>query len=134
MPVDRLKDQREADLDIQPGSNQESALRLLATTPDTAYKPSEIEDETEIPEGSGPKVLSRLSDKSLVGSEKGYYYVNNEKLSDIRLHLGETHQRKAMKEVTSEMEKTDKTTEAGDKEPVTKEEVEAELKSLEEMQ
>lgn len=83
MPVDRLKNQSEFGINVSPGTHQETALRVLANNPETAYRPSQIEKETDIPSGSGPKVMNRLAENEVVESIDGYYFVVEDHLSEV---------------------------------------------------
>lgn len=129
-PVSELKKRSQASLDIKLESNQAAALRVLAAEPDQAFPPSEIEKRTKIPEGSGSKVLSRLARKGAADNLEGHYFVNREKLEEIRMLLGDMHQRRMIHEST--MAEEDYTGEEGDSEPLSEADVEAELSELEE--
>jgi len=77
MPIDieRFESDPEGELKQQGGTNAEVILSLLASSPDQAYTPKEIHEETEIPRGSVGVVLSRLENRGLVRHRGDYWAV-----------------------------------------------------------
>lgn len=63
------------DLPVDPDSNAFRILQFLARTPSLGFKPSEIRDAVEIPEGSVNPTLSRLAERGLVEHESPYWSV-----------------------------------------------------------
>lgn len=91
IPVDELRAWRDADFPVQPGTNEEKALRFLAANPDYGWPPKEIATRTDISESSITKTVARLHEKSLVDKVSGRYFVKPERLAEIQGFLGDRH-------------------------------------------
>ena len=82
MPVEfeACKQNREAvdALPIDPESNAHEILSFLAKHPDLGFKPSEIGEEIDIPQGSLNPTLSRLAEQGLVEHEPPYWSVGDD--------------------------------------------------------
>lgn len=89
--VDELIERRDADIDVEPDTDQEAALRFLASNSDIAYPPKFIAEHTDITEGSVNKVMTRLFDKELVDRISGRYFIPEQRLAEIRGVLGDLH-------------------------------------------
>jgi hypothetical protein len=71
--IDNLGDEP---LPVQPDTNEEAALSVLAAHPDLGFAPKELRERTDISDGSIHKTLQRLVEKGLARkTEAGYYYV-----------------------------------------------------------
>lgn len=60
-------------LTIDPDSNAFKVLSFLAEHPELGFKPSEIRDHVDIPNGSVNPTLARLEDRDLVEHEAPYW-------------------------------------------------------------
>ncbi|MBO4249486.1 MarR family transcriptional regulator [Halomicrobium sp. IBSBa] len=91
--VDELQEREAAELDfpINPGTNEETALRFLAANPEFGWPPAKIADRTDINEGSVTKTMQRLYEKNLVDRISGRYFVNPELQEEITGLLGDLH-------------------------------------------
>jgi len=91
--VDDLKKQKEAEIDfpINPGTNEETALRFLASEPEFGWPPAKIAKHTDINENSITKTMQRLYDKDLVDRISGRYFVNPDLQKEINGLLGDLH-------------------------------------------
>lgn len=97
-PVDELKARKEADFQVEPGTNEEVALRFLARKPDLGFTPKEIAEDTDIPRASITKTMARLHDKNLVDKVSGTYFVKQERLDEIQGFLGDLYNLRMMAE------------------------------------
>lgn len=77
MPIDieRFEDGTDEYLRARGQTNAEEILSFLATSPDNAYTPKEIHQETEVARGSVGVVLSRLEDRGLVRHRGEYWAI-----------------------------------------------------------
>lgn len=92
IPVDELTARAAVDFPVNPGTNEEAALRFLAANPDYAWPPKEIADRTSVPSSSITKTAARLHEKGLVDRSSGYYFVPPARLDEIRGVLGDLQQ------------------------------------------
>jgi DNA-binding transcriptional ArsR family regulator len=72
---DNYRDRRTAGeaLPVDPESNAFQILQFLARRPKLGFKPSEIGEAVEIPEGSVSPTLARLEQRGLVEHESPYW-------------------------------------------------------------
>lgn len=63
----------EADWPIREGTNAYRILSFLLERPDTGYTPSEIAEETAVPQGSVGPTLQRLKARGLVRHKEPYW-------------------------------------------------------------
>lgn len=91
VPVEELMKRRDADIDLTPGTDQETALRFLAANSELAYPPKLITEHTDINQASINKVMTRLFDKNLADREKGRYFIPEHRIDEIRGVLGDRH-------------------------------------------
>ena len=93
VPVDDLKKREETEIDfpINPGTNEEAALRFLSSEPEFGWPPAKIAAHTGINENSITKTMQRLYEKNLVDRISGRYFVNPELQEEINGLLGDLH-------------------------------------------
>lgn len=93
MPVEELQKQEQSDIEfpINPGTNEETALRFLASEPDFGWPPKKIAEHTDINQNSITKTMSRLKEKNLVDSISGRYFINPDLKAEINGLLGDLH-------------------------------------------
>ncbi|MDS0261876.1 replication/maintenance protein RepL [Haloarcula sp. S1CR25-12] len=93
VPVDDLKKREETEIDfpINPDTNEEVALRFLASEPKFGWPPSKIAERTGINESSITKTMQRLYEKDLVDRISGRYFVNPDLEKEINGLLGDLH-------------------------------------------
>lgn len=93
VPVDDLKKQRESEIDfpVNPGTNEETALRFLAGEPGFGWPPAKIAEHTDIKSGSATKTMQRLYEKGLVDRISGRYFLNPDLQEEINGLLGDLH-------------------------------------------
>lgn len=84
MPVDLRTHDPDDDVEISSGTNKARIVKLLYDTPYLGYKPSEIRDATDIPEGSVTTTLLRLLEDGHVGKTTDGYYHALESRDDLR--------------------------------------------------
>ncbi|OLZ40890.1 TrmB family transcriptional regulator [Natrinema saccharevitans] len=73
--IDRFENGPPEDLRAGGRTNAEVILSFLASSPDRAYTPKEIHDETGVARGSVGVVLSRLAERDLVRHRGDYWAV-----------------------------------------------------------
>lgn len=60
-------------LPVDPDSNAYKVLSFLGEQPELGFKPAEISDHVDIPEGSVSPTLARLEERDLVDHEPPYW-------------------------------------------------------------
>jgi len=73
--IERFENGTDEDLRAHGRTNAEEILTFLATSPDNAYTPKEIHQETDVARGSVGVVLSRLEDRGLVRHRGEYWAI-----------------------------------------------------------
>lgn len=91
--VEELQNREKSQLEfpINPGTNEETALRFLAANQDFGWPPTKIAEHTDINENSITKTVQRLYEKDLVDRVAGRYFLNPELSDEISGHLGDLH-------------------------------------------
>lgn len=73
MPIHR--ESHPTDVDLKPGTTKSDIVVFLYENLELAYRPSEIAEELDIPDGTASTTLLRLHEEGLVGRiEDGYYH------------------------------------------------------------
>ena len=77
MPIDIERFEEDPVEELRTGgrTNAEEILSFLASSPDRAFTPKEIHEETDIVRGSVGVVLSRLEDRGLVRHRGAYWAI-----------------------------------------------------------
>ncbi|WP_240150138.1 hypothetical protein [Haloarcula sp. JP-Z28] len=81
----------EIDFPINPGTNEEAALRFLASEPEFGWPPVKIAERTDINSNSITKTMQRLYEKDLVDRISGRYFINPDLEEEINGLLGDLH-------------------------------------------
>ncbi|WP_082220746.1 MarR family transcriptional regulator [Haloferax gibbonsii] len=91
MRVEDLKDREESQFEfpVEPGTNEETALRFLAANPDFGWPPSKIAEKTGINPNSITKTVKRLQEKGLVECISSRYFVDPDQFDEITGMLGD---------------------------------------------
>lgn len=78
MPV--RMDTHQPEIDLTPGTTKSEIVCLLYENRGLGYRPSEVRDALEIPDGTATTTLSRLVDEGYVGkTADGLYYALDER-------------------------------------------------------
>lgn len=93
MRVEELQKREHSEIEfpINPGTNEETALRFLASEPEFGWPPKKVAEHTDIKQSSVTKTMQRLKKKNLVDSISGRYFVNPNLQAEITGLLGDLH-------------------------------------------
>lgn len=92
MPIDieEFRTAPEAELEAGGPTNAEQVLAFLSTNAGSAFTPSEIQDDTDVPRGSIGVVLSRLEAKGLVDHRGEYWAIADTEDAAVTLSASAT--------------------------------------------
>lgn len=84
MPVDLRTHDPDEGVDIDPGTNKAKIIKLLYGNPHLGYRPAEVHDRIDIPNGSVTTTLLRLHEGGHIGKTSDGYYHALETRDDLR--------------------------------------------------
>lgn len=126
MPV--YLDTHDPDTELTPGTTRSDIVAFLYRNKEFGYRPSEISEGLDIPEGTATTTLIRLHEGGYIGKTEDSYYHALEEREDLRRYVAGLDQ---MDRMTRELEADPDEHSAGEQ-TVTDAEAEAELERIEE--
>ena len=118
------------DLDIAGKPDREAVLRLLAVRSGETLSPGQVADATDLNHNQARSILLEMSMTPAVTDTGNEFAVASEYISEVRATLTDVHQRRALSDMIEAMEAASTVEQSGEYDPVSQEEVEAELAQL----